>query len=257
MTVLTEDVTAVLDNYADAIEGGNSYRGSGTEYKGVPGVESAAAVISDVGTITVDGSSDTDTVGWTSATNFESGRLVRSYGPPLFALCGSATNEDNEGAARKITSWGSASFDVSPAFPAAVSAADTFTLREGFKRAPDKWDLEADDVGTPGEFDRFFQISSLPGSRMGWYGNNLQHYQTEMELRLRILKRNRGRRAIDSALRNLLLLRTILTRSEHRGSFVQVLRAEETEPEIQSEDATKVVVLDKYQLQYRINAEFS
>ena len=120
MTILTETIGGILDNFADAIEGGNSYRGSGTAYKGIPSTRSPDWRLS-TGENATGGSTTTAVIGGIAATT--AAQLVRTDAAPYFLLC-TAQNSGtgNTGAARKITDYdGTDTFTVAPAFAEAVS----------------------------------------------------------------------------------------------------------------------------------------
>jgi hypothetical protein len=256
MTALQNTIGFIIDNYSDAIEGGNSYRGSGTAYNGICGAyshnehEDTAITATSGSTTTIVDTAFSDSVG---------SAAVRTDAPPFFALCSSqATLTRNTGAARKITAYatGTNTFTVAPAFTDAVAATDVFALKEGFKRAPDNIDINGDGEAAGG-FDRFFRFEMMPGKLAGWFGNGREQYESTLEIQLRIMKRSRDRNAVSSAMENVLMFRSILPRGAHRdGTYTQNLSAMAEEPKILDEDEQRVIVSDKYAITYRVSADF-
>lgn len=255
MTMLQEAIGSILDNYADAIEGGNAYRGSGTAYSGICGAYSHSEH-EDFGLSPISGS--TTTIVGTALTADIGAAIVRTDAPPFFVLCTSqAALTQNTGAARKITAYdsGTNTLTVSPAFNDAVAGGDIFAVKEGFKRAPDNVDINDDEA--TGAFDRFFRFTMLPGTLAPWFGNSVEQYDSTLEIQLRIMKRARDRNATASALENVLRFRSILTRGEHRdGTYTQRLSAQSNAPTVLDEDAERVIVSDKYAITYRIASDF-
>lgn len=257
MSILTQSLSAILSNYADAIEGGNSYRGSGTAYTGIPGTQSHLHVVKEIDDFAASSGSTTTAVAPSSIGTWTNEDMVKSHTPPLFLLATAGTAR-NVGAARKVSAYAPSTrtFTVA-AFPAAVAADDTIALREGFKRAPDDWDLNDDDIAGSVAFDRFFQLSALPGKRLAWSGASRELYETTLEVRLRLMKHERSRKAKDSALENVLFMRSALTRGTHRdGTYTQVLDALDTNPEVIVDDKSKVIVADRYRLVYAVTSSF-
>lgn len=253
-TVLEDALGAILDNVADAIEGGYAYRGSGDAYAGIPGTQShderAGA------TITADTGASTTSIPAKNANDALFASMSRTDGPPFFLL---GTSGDNDGWARKITGYTAATntFAVGKAFGAAPAENATFTVLEGFKRAPDNWDLDGEGNAAEASWDRFFSVSAMPGVRASWYGNGVQQFETQLEVRLRILKRNRARKAASSALENVARFRMVLTRGDHRdGTYTQLLDASASAPEVVVDDKHKVIVADRYRLVYRATSNF-
>ncbi len=257
MSILTQSLSAILANYADVIEGGNSYRGSGTAYTGIPGTQSHLHVVKEIDGFAASSGSTTTAVAPSSIGTWVNEDFVKTASPPLFLLATAGTAR-NVGAARKVSAYAPSTrtFTVA-AFPEAVAAADTLAVREGFKRAPDDWDLNDDDVAASVAFDRFFQLAALPGRRLAWSGAAREVYETTLELRLRLMKHDRSRKAKDSALENVLFMRSALTRGAHRdGTYTQVLHALDTDPEVLVDDKTKVIVADRYRLTYAVSSSF-
>ncbi len=254
-TILEQSPKAILNNYADVIEGGNSYRGSGTKFYGIPGTDSHDADVEAL-SVTAEASSDTDTLKWSTASSWVGSRLESTDVPPYFVVCLTATQSGNVGLARRISSVTSTQFELDSAFPYTITTGDTFSVRQGFKRAPDNYDINSSEDGAA--WDRYFSLSMGAGKRGGWYGNGIAHFETDLSLRVRFLKRSRSRQTIDSALENILKIRSILERGDMRDStYVQVLEISGDAPEIETNDLNKVVILDKYRLVYRVQNNFA
>lgn len=254
MTTLTASIGAILDNFADAIEGGNSYRGSGTAYKGIPSTRSFDD-LETTGLNATAGSTTTATIGAVDAD--EAGYMVREYAPPFFLLCtAQAAGSGNTGAARKITQHdGTDTFTVAPAFAETVASGDTFSIAEGFKRMRDIVDVESDD-GIAGGLDRIFSLDMLPGKRLPIYGNGYEWHESTMDLYIRIHKKGRERTARQAILENAQQMRTILTRLDVRGDYVQLVDVLDSQPEIFSENKDRITIRDRYRVKYRVDASY-
>jgi len=239
------------------IEGGNAYAG-GTAFKGIPGLHSvnelAGTVLTADSTSTSDDEIEADDLSDTIAA-----RLVRDDGAPFFIQCttGAATIK---GSARKLSTYTAASntYTTAAVFPSTPQDGDTFTIYEGFKRAPDNWDLDSDEVGTPAGFDRHFRLSFIPGQRYDHRGDCSHFYETVMELRVRFLRHGRDQLVIDSVVDNMARISSIITRQEHRdpGGLVQFLGAEDSESEVVTDDKDKIVMADRFKLIYRVPSAF-
>jgi hypothetical protein len=256
-TVYDNPIGSILDNYADAIEGGNAYRGSGTAYTGIAGYRSFDPFMGE--TVTSSGNGTTTTVVSTTLAAGDALKLVHETSPPVFLLSKTqAALTGNVGAARRITAHnGTSTFTVAPAFPEATASTDTFQLREGFKRSPNTIDLEADDSAKAG-WDRYFQLSAAAGSRLDYSGNGRYLFETELHLRLRLRKAAARREVLASALENMALLATVLSDGNLRDSdgtgYTQVLSAPDGTPETLADDDHKVVLLARYRLVYRVTS---
>lgn len=270
-----QGVGAILDNYADVIEGGNTWRGSGTEYYGIPGTQpnDYGLKSGDDSPLTVaEDSASTSIFSVTKGSypweSTETGnpfgpellRWMPSNAPAFWAMCNTAGG--NYGAARKISSvtyqplWSELCFfAVTDAYPATPSEDDSMVMLQGFKRLPDNVPPDVEGDG----WDRFFALSMDRGERLEWFGNGLQTYKGTLELRLRIVKYGRHHDAVASALENLAIIDAAITRGanpDHRdGTYTRALLSEGA-PEIETEDATKVVAVAKYGCIYRIGSAF-
>ena len=110
-------------------------------------------------------------------------------------------------------------------------------------------------MNAPEAFDRYFHLSAGAGEVQPWYGNNVLTFKTIMELRLRIQKVGRARKAVASAFENLMIIRSVLTKSTYREStYTRALLPEGPGAAISVDDNEKVVVVDKYTLLYRIDS---
>ena len=247
----------ILDNYADAIEGGNTYRGSGTSRKGIPGAKSNDPEIRD-GTdssITSSGSGSTTVIKYASG-DWPNSRWVKTDTPGFWVICTSASGAQNLDAARRITAWDNTAkqFTVD-AFPESTIFGDEFTIAQGFKRLPNQIDIDEEDTEVISGFDRMFHLMVASIGRLDFFGNNTITYKAELQLRLRIQKFGRMHDAAASAMENLSIIRALLTLPENREStYTRALVAEEGQvAEIVGDDRNKVVVLDRYSLIYRIS----
>jgi hypothetical protein len=248
----------ILDNYADAIEGGNSYRGSGTAYKGIAG-SSSLHDLAGTSIVCTSGAASKTTFVSTTIADAIAEQLVRTDTPPMFLLCASQdSGTGNTGGARKIASFTASTdtYAVAPAFAENIQTNDAFTVREGFRRLPDNVDIEDEDTGIAAGWDRAFSLHMTPGLRQGWFGNSVYQFRSQLEIRVRFLKAHRQQNAIAAALENIGLFRVILPRSDLRSSGVQELSPFEAEPEILTDDAYKIVVADRYDLTYRVEAAY-
>jgi len=254
MTALSQEVGDILANYADVIEGGNSYRGSGTAYKGIPGTDSVADELPLE--ITASGNGTTTTVVDSSRSWADSDRWSRADLAPFFLCCSSATNAANVGAGRKISSWALATTKfTTAAFPAATTTGDVFDVREGFKRIQDGIDIEADDQ-VPDGFDRCFQLDYDAGQDEQVYGRGVTRYRGMLIVRLRLLTRHAVHTAKQRALNNMQRIRALLPRPEHLdGTYVKALFDSEEKPVIKTNDAKKIVVELPFTLIYALNTE--
>ena len=104
-TVLQNSLRTIANNYADVIEGGNSYA-SGTSFKGIPGTHSYLEPVTTVASFTAGAggpySNGTVQAGTTFAA-FDAIDIYKTDAPPLFVYCSAATDSRNVGAARKIS----------------------------------------------------------------------------------------------------------------------------------------------------------
>jgi len=269
MPLLTETIGAILNNYADAVEGGNAYNG-GTVYRGIPSVRSFDRRL----WTGVVGSGDTTQWGVSIATiSVEEGqKLLRSDAPPYFLLYTAGPREANIGAARKIINVEFVNageggvltvFTVETAF-AAITAVGTMSVLEGFKYLPDIYDIESDEADVPGGWDRRFSLDLVPGSQMDWGGDGTEQWRSTMQLRLRILKKGRERTARMSALENIQNIASILTGitaqrgpvgQDMRGAYTQNLSMMDTAPTIE-QDENKVVATINFRIIYRFDAVY-
>lgn len=255
MTFVDQTVGDILENYADVIEGGNSYRGSGSAYVGIPGTDSVADELPLEITASDNGTTTTvidDTQAWV-----DSDRWSRPDMAPYFLACSSATNAQNVGVARKISAWDlSSTTFTTAAFPAATTASDVFDILEGFRRIRDGIDIEGEeDKNIPEGFDRNFQLDFEPGEPDTVFGRKVERFRGQLVLRVRFLKRHRIHTARQRAFSNIARLRTIITKPEHLGTYVRAVYNEGS-PEILINDSKKIVVEERFAMIYAINTEF-
>lgn len=257
-SVHTQQLSAVLDSYSDVIEGGNTYRGSGTAFRGIPGTHShhdldgtvvPAGAGSNATGIVIAGIADADALALEAV-------LEREDSPPWFLVSLAGTNA---GAARKVSSYTLATNTIVVAdFPQTPAEADTFEIVEGFKRTPDRFPLagvHAD--ATKGAFDRYFHLEMLPGRQLDFSGDGRAQYEGTLRVRMRFIKKGRDKTIIDSALDNIGRLRPILVLPQHRdGVYTDRLSAEANEPEPEEDGPHHITVKDDYRITYRMRADF-
>lgn len=271
MTLCTQTPAAFLANIADAIEGGNTYRGAGTAYIGCPGTYSRHPDLLDgsLSTFTAasNGATTTVFVTQTGAYPWDIGRWVKAESPPWFLRCNSsagAASVNNPGQARKITSWqepttGNGVFTVGRAFAGTTVAGDVFTPLEGFKRIPNNLDLMDEKNSPQGSLDRMFSLRLLPGKRMAFFGDGRKSYSSVIEVRLRIAKYSRQHDAVASAFENLLMMREHVVKSsgiDHRdGTYLRAIWVDDdTVPKIASENNERVITEDAWNVIYSIDS---
>ena len=178
MPALGEAIGGILDSYADVIEGGSSYAG-GTIYKGIPGNYS-----NDPGwrsntdkTFTTVAAGDSTSVMVATTYSYDNNRWAKDESPPWFLYCsvygGSATPTPLY-AARKISSWDQSNTRfLTASWPSAVGNNSTVIAKEGFKRLPNHIDIEDEGPAIENGYDRFFQLTALPGERAEFFGNDV------------------------------------------------------------------------------------
>jgi hypothetical protein len=256
-------VDIIANNYADVIEGGQGYA-SGTFHPGVPayGAEDDDEILTAIGTFQCIVGSSTSQI--KSSTNYPStypglsGRVNTDASDyekvyPHF-LVGAGAAEPNYNVVRRIISWGGPTILFGSLWPFTVTIGDSFKPMVGFRRAPDNADLE--DLGAGAAWDRFFSLEIMPGRRDSWWGNNIEHYRTQLVVKVRFLKKARSRRVWKYALRQMLSLRAALCKPAARDAngIVQMVSAEDSEPEILAQDSDRMTVVDRLALVYRIDS---
>lgn len=253
MSYSDQEVGDILKNYADVIEGGNSYRGSGTAYAGIPGTDSVHDELPLEITSTDDGTTTTvidDTRTWV-----DSDRWSRADLAPFFLVCSSASDARNVGVGRKISSWTlSTTTFATAAFTAATSSGDVFDLREGFTRIRDGIDIEGDEAeNVPDGFDRNFQLDFEPGEPDEVWGQGTERFRGELILRVRFSKRHAIHTSRQRVFSNVMRLHTLIPKPGHLdGTYARALFTESA-PEIIVEDSKKIVVEDRFTMIYRLN----
>lgn len=247
--LIDQNVGNVLDHYADVIEGGSAY--SGTDRNGIPGLYSHHRYGGQ--SVTVDSSASVKFVTLDSGESLDADILVRSEGAPFF-LRSSGSNEPlNNGISRKIAAYNDTTKVMQiAAFPAIPSASDGFTLYEGFKRAPDTIDIEADS-GVAGTMDRFFRLDvEDEGEDIGIYGKNSATYRARLRLRVRFTKDGRDRNIRKKAWTNMVILRRgMLQSGQGDSTYVRALLP--TGSTRISEDSQKLVASLDFDLIYRLD----
>lgn len=256
MHVALQDIDQALDAIADAIEGGNTYRGSGTAFTGIPG-----ALSNDDGLRTgSDASVTASSNGSTTSLPYSSGdwdntRWVRDDLPPYFAICTSATNAENEAKARKITAWDNSgkTFTVA-AFPQAISSGDEFTIAEGFKRILNDRDKEETQMKG---LDRTFALNAEVGDDIGFTGRDRRSFRTDLEIRLRVLKHHREVDARKSAMRNALIIREALGKQANIDTtYLRAIFSSEGSQSVDTDDQDRVTIVITVPMVYSVANSF-
>lgn len=256
MTLLSQSaVGAILNHYADVIEGGNAYAG-GTSYIGVPGVYSHHELADpDLSSNTLTAASgSTTTVVTTTLGASLLARLVRSDAAPFFLLSlTQASLTRNVNTARRITAHDGSTQLTVDAFDEAVAATDTFQILEGFKRMPDFASGGPNDE--PGAYDRGFRLRMSPGVDAGVFGSGIKDLRTNIRVMLRLRKTREHIDLEASAMENMNRIRIALAAGGNRdGTYVQSVTVPDSEPTI-DETASHITVTDALPLVYRIQTE--
>jgi hypothetical protein len=197
------------------------------------------------------------------AYSWENARWVKENTPSYWMHCttSSGAGSPNLNCARKISAWDNTlkRFTVA-AFPSTPTALDVMEVLQGFKRIPNGVDIESDNEGIQGGFDRFFSLSALPGKQLGYYGKGVATYETELQLKLRMSKAFRQHDSIASVLENLAIIRPILCRGsnpDHRdATYTIALLSQDGSAEVIKDDKYKTVALDRYKLLYKCSSDF-
>ncbi len=248
MTALvSEDLASALDNYADVIEGGNTYRGAGDSYKGIPGLHSSDEKLLRDGynSITVSGDGTTTTIPYASG-NWPSTAWVKAMTPGFWAV-------DSNDEHRKISAWDNTgkAFTVA-AFTTAPLTADTILIQQGFKRIPEGQSL----ISMVSGYDRFFELGvESNGEDEGYSGAGVATYRVPMTLSLRLLKYGKDQLSHARVLTNLKILTEAMLRGEHRSGVVRALMSSGA-GSIAEEDANKVIASQTFALVYRVSTVF-
>ncbi len=262
--ISSQAIGDILAHYSDVIEGGTTWRGSGTSFRGIPGTYSNDAGLrsnADASITSTAGNAATTTFAYSSG-NWDSSRWVKVDSPGFFAVCTAATQATNVDAARRITGWNNTTkvFTVD-AFPATTTAGDVFAIRQGFKRLPNGIDIEAGGAQFNSGFDRFFELRARTGEVMDWFGGGNVTYRTKLELRLRLLSYGRQHDMTATAFENLAIIRPIICRGQnpdHRETnYVRALVPIGDAAEVVVADQHKVIVKDEFELIYRVTSTFN
>lgn len=207
--VLT-DLSDVLDNYADVIEGS-------TSYLGIPGAHSSDEGLLRDGDdeITLTAGSTTTSIAYSSG-DWTNDRWVKDETPGFWLVIGDEH--------RKITAWNNTTkkFTVASAFTAAPASGTTAYIRQGFARMPDAADILDAEAG----WDRFFDIRVVGiGEDSGFAGSGIASRRAKMQLLLRTLTYGKPRTAAYAVTSNLAILTEALMLGKHRAAPVRALLA--------------------------------
>ena len=237
--LVSQAVDTIIANTIAVVEGTGSYTG-------VPGAYSHDEALAL--TVTADSGSTTTIVD--AASSYAADRWVKARAPSFFALCTSATNAANVNKARKISAWAQATktFTVG-AFPAAVSAGDTFSVLEGFRGVVDGADEDA-------ELDRRFTVRVDPGEPLSYYGTGSRTLKADLVLTLSLAlagKHDSGRR---SAMTNAEILRSAVAMPAHwEATYTRAIMTDGSKVEIDTDDGRSVVTIT-WAMLYRIALGF-
>lgn len=227
----SQNVGVILDNYADVIEGGSAYRGSGTAYTGIPGRRSNdfGLRVDGEDSFTATGTPTTTVVPYSSG-DWEQSRWVKDNAPGYFLV------DDTGEEARRITAWDNTAkeFTVGEAFTTAPANGATIAIRQGFKRLPNNVDIFDEDTGSAEGFDRRFDLELVPSGRAEFYGSGLETWQGELTLRLRIERHSRLHDYRKSATENAVLIASALQRTAHSGDYVRALLPMQSPPAVEA-----------------------
>jgi hypothetical protein len=248
MTALVaEDLASALHNYADAIEGGNSYRGSGTSYKGIPGLHSSDEKLLRDGysSITVSSNGTTTTIPYASG-SWANADWVKTNTPGFWAV-------DSNDEHRKISAWDNTGKEFTvAAFTTAPAQNDTILIQQGFKRVPEGMSLMTMASG----YDRLFELrTDGNGVDEGYSGAGVATYRVPMILAVRLLKYGKDRTSHACVLTNLKILTEGLLNTTHRSGVVRALIADGA-GSVAEEDSEKVIAEQTFDLIYRISTVF-
>lgn len=207
-------VDAIITNTIAVIEGTGSN-------VGIPGVYSSHRLLSGGApsalTFNCTGATGKTTVEYTSG-NYSSSEFVKTRAPSFWLLCTSATNSDNEGAARKISAWSQSSteFTVS-AFSQNITTGDTFYVLEGFRAAED--DTESDMAE-----DRRFNVTVEPGEPIDSYGSGTRTTTGELIIDLHLPSNGKSTTFRKSAMANGEMIRSaVMGRTNWESTYTRAL----------------------------------
>jgi hypothetical protein len=255
-----QSIGAIIDNYADAIEGGNRHN-SGTSYRGIPGTftndERIRTGVDN--TITADGAGDTTTIA-VSTGDWPQGRWKKTNSPGFFLVCTSGADQAVS-AGRRITDWDNTAKEfTTDAFPVAPGDTATFNVYQGFRRLPNNIDIDGELSNIPLGGDRFFDIALLPQERSDYLGNGVETWNGNLRVRLRLVNFSRLHDSRARVAENLTIIASALTRSalpDHRdGTYTRALLPPIEAPELIVDDDQKTVMALDMPIVYRVDRTF-
>jgi hypothetical protein len=247
--LVSQGLEGIFDTLADAIEGGTTWRGSGTAFKGIPGKYSNDLRLADDSPLTV--SAAVSASAFKVATLWRSDRWVTLNGAAYWVL-------DHHAEHRKVTAYNATTgqFTVGTAFSNAPQVADTLTVLQGFKRLPNGIDIETAEGAAEG-FDRSFHLEADAGKRTEWSGSGDWLLETVLRLRVRFLKFGRLHDWVASAMTNMAILRAGLARTIHyETTYMRALIPDGT-VRVVHDDNNKLVTEDAFRLFYRLDTSFT
>ncbi len=256
MTALvSQGLAAVFHTLADAIEGGNTWRGSGTAFKGIPGQYSNDLQLAAESPLTVGAA--VSTTQFKVAKRWSPNRLITNNGPAWWVLNAAGEHRKLIAAANStiLPATEATTFTVGTAFTAAPAPTDTLTLLQGFKRLPNGVDIEADEGAAEG-FDRTFHLAAETGQRTPWGGSGAWLFSTKLRLRVRFCKFSRLHDWTAAAMTNMAILRAGLARTIHYETTYMRALLPDGEIRVVRDDANKLVAEDTFTLFYRLDTSF-
>jgi hypothetical protein len=271
-SAISQTIAAIIDNYADAIQGGNTNRGSGTVYLGIPGhyshdegLESGA----DTPLTVVENTAlSPTTFDVAPSYSWPTLRWVKDETPRFWAHC-TTVSSPNYDQARQISNYNNSHlatdgktraplFTVASPFTHVPVAGEVYEILHGFQHIAHGVEVEKDYPTVQGGYDRFFSISVDQGKILEYYGAGVQTYTGMLRVKLRILKYGKSHDAEKSVLENLAIIRSILTRGELRdGAYVRALLPTDGKVETLKEDGEKIVAVDSYPIVYRVGTTYA
>ena len=256
-----------MDHYIDVIEGNGAFYGIPGHYphdEGLADATDTPLTVAGVATLS------TTTFDVAASYSWVTLRWVKSDTPGFWAHC-TTTTSPNYGQARKITNYNNSHlapdgvtraplFTVALPFSHAPVAGEVYEILQGFKHPGHGVDLEKDYPGVEHGFDRFFSISVDQGKELEYYGAGVRTYTGTLSLKLRVLKYAKSHDAEKSALENLSIIRSVLTRSANPdlrdGTYTRALLPTDGKIATLKEDASKIVKVDTFPIVYRIGVDF-
>jgi len=245
--LVAQAIDTIIANTIAVVEGTGSYTGIPGVYSHHPELEGASP-----SNLLITATSASTTVGIGDNTRtWEADKWTRTRAPSFWALCVTATRSANVDAARKIGAWAQATTMLTVgAFPANITAADTFRVLEGFRSA-------VDGNGEDAALDRRFTVAIEPGKHTDFYGLGYQTVRSTLVLTLSLVKAGKVDNARRSAVANAEILRYAVAKPAHwESTYTRAIVADQSEVAIDETlpDRNKVTI--KWPILYRMAQTF-